>query len=171
MALLVAVLLLGYAHADEVIMKNGDRLQGKIVSMESGKLVFETAYAGKVTIAWDQVARLTSEDILEISLPDEETLKETLITIITTPISDWDSQNVPTGSPSLVSITWKIRVEKEPQTTPSSTSIITVSCPRSGISLATAGPNGTSSRIWIYCGPWPVAWVTRSGSPRRRISA
>ena len=75
MAFLVAVLLLGYAHADEVILKNGDRLQGKIVSMESGKLVFETAYAGKITIAWDQVARLTSEDILEISLPDKETLK------------------------------------------------------------------------------------------------
>ena len=81
MALLVAVFLLGYAHADEVIMKNGDRLQGKIVSMESGKLVFETAYAGKVTIAWDQVARLTSEDILEISLPDkEETFKGKAIT-------------------------------------------------------------------------------------------
>ena len=75
MALLVAILLLGYAHADEVIMKNGDRLQGKIVSMESGKLVFETAYAGKITIAWDQVDRLTSEDILEISLPDKETFK------------------------------------------------------------------------------------------------
>jgi len=74
-ALLLAVLLMGYAHAGEVIMKNGDRLQGKIVSMESGKLVFETAYAGKITIAWDQVARLTSEDVLVISLPDEETFK------------------------------------------------------------------------------------------------
>jgi hypothetical protein len=72
MALLVAVLLLGYAHADEVIMNNGDRLQGKIISMDSGELVLETTYAGKVTIAWDQVVRLTSEDILEISLPDKE---------------------------------------------------------------------------------------------------
>ena len=75
MALLVAILLLSYAHADEVIMKNGDRLQGKIVSMDSGELVLETTYAGKVTIAWDQVARLTSEDILEISLPDEKAFK------------------------------------------------------------------------------------------------
>lgn len=75
MALLLAVLLLGYANADEVIMKNGDRLQGKIVFMESGKLVFETAYAGKITIAWDQVARLTSDDILVIALPDKEPFK------------------------------------------------------------------------------------------------
>lgn len=75
MAFLVAVLLLGYAHADEVIMKNGDRLQGKIVSMESGKLVFETAYAGKITLAWDQVARLTSDDILVIALPGKEPFK------------------------------------------------------------------------------------------------
>ena len=75
MTLFLAVLLLGYAHADEVIMKNGDRLQGKIVSMESGKLVFETAYAGKITLAWDQVARLTSDDILVIALPDKEPFK------------------------------------------------------------------------------------------------
>jgi putative salt-induced outer membrane protein YdiY len=62
-------------NADEIIMKNGDRLQGKILSMGSGKLVFETSYAGKVTIAWDQVERLTSDETLEVSLPDKEILK------------------------------------------------------------------------------------------------
>ncbi|HIJ41010.1 MAG TPA: DUF481 domain-containing protein [Deltaproteobacteria bacterium] len=62
------------ARADEIIMKNGDRLQGKIISMGSGKLVFETPYAGKITIAWDQVERLTSDETLEVSLPDKETL-------------------------------------------------------------------------------------------------
>ncbi len=57
--------------ADEIIMKNGDRLQGKVVSMESGTLVFETAYAGKISIAWDQVERLTSDVTLEVTLPDK----------------------------------------------------------------------------------------------------
>ena len=56
-------------------MKNGDRLQGKIISMGSGKLVFETPYAGKITIAWDQVEQLTSDKTLEVTLPEKETLK------------------------------------------------------------------------------------------------
>jgi len=63
------------AKAGEVIMKNGDRLQGKILSMDSGKLVLETTYAGKITIAWDQVEQLTSDETLEISLPDKEMIK------------------------------------------------------------------------------------------------
>ena len=62
-------------EAGEVIMKNGDRLQGKIISMDSGKLVLETTYAGKITISWDKVAQLTSDETLEVSLPDKETLK------------------------------------------------------------------------------------------------
>jgi len=80
LALILMILLMGYAHADEVIMKNGDRLQGEIVSMEGGKLIFKTPYADKNVIPWDQVERLTSEKILEISLPDEETLTGKAIT-------------------------------------------------------------------------------------------
>ena len=74
------ILLMSDVHADEVIMKNGDRLYGEVVSMEAGKLIFKTPYASKNVIPWDQVERLTSEKILEISLPDEETLKGKVIT-------------------------------------------------------------------------------------------
>ena len=73
--LILMILLTGYAHADEVIMKNGDRLQGEIISMEEGKLIFKTPYASKTVIPWDQVEHLTSEKILEISLPDKEVVK------------------------------------------------------------------------------------------------
>ena len=38
------------AYADELMMKNGDRLQGTVVSMSLGKLVFKTSYAGDITI-------------------------------------------------------------------------------------------------------------------------
>ena len=74
-SLILMVLLMSYAHADEVIMKNGDRLKGEVVSMEAGKLIFKTPYANRNVIPWDQVKRLTSEKTLEISLPDKETLK------------------------------------------------------------------------------------------------
>ncbi len=62
------------AGADELIMKNGDRLQGTVVSMSLGKLIFKTSYAGEITIKWDEVATLTTEKPFEAYLRDEETL-------------------------------------------------------------------------------------------------
>ena len=80
-AFILMILSVSDAHADEVIMKNGDRLQGEVVSMEEGKLIFKTPYASKNVIPWDQVKRLTSEKTLEISLPGEEALKGKVITV------------------------------------------------------------------------------------------
>jgi len=62
------------AYADELMMKNGDRLQGTVVSMSLGKLVFKTSYAGDITIRWEDVERLTTDQPLEAYLQDEETL-------------------------------------------------------------------------------------------------
>jgi hypothetical protein len=75
------VQLVSYAHADEVIMKNGDRLLGEVVSLEADKLIFKTPYADKNVIPWDQVERLSSEKNFVISLPDEKTLKGKAITV------------------------------------------------------------------------------------------
>jgi len=62
------------AYADELMMKNGDRLQGTVVSMSLGKLIFKTSYAGDITIKWEEVERLTTDQPLEAYLRDEETL-------------------------------------------------------------------------------------------------
>jgi len=74
LAVLLMILFINAANADELLMKNGDRLQGTVVSMSLGKLVFKTAYAGEITIKWDQVAKLTTEKPLEAYLRNEETL-------------------------------------------------------------------------------------------------
>ena len=82
-AWLVAVLLaftVNPAAADELFMKNGDRLQGKVIAMSFGKLIFETSYAGKITIDWDQVDRLTTEGTVEVYLRDEKTIKGKVVT-------------------------------------------------------------------------------------------
>ncbi len=68
------VFFISVANADELLMKNGDRLQGSVVSMSLGKLVFKTSYAGAITIKWDEIARLTTEKPLEAYLRDENTL-------------------------------------------------------------------------------------------------
>ena len=75
--LLGVVLLLLTANpcrADEVVMKNGDRIQGKVVSMTQGKLVFKTTYAGTITIKWNQVEKLSTEEPLEVTLTDDKKL-------------------------------------------------------------------------------------------------
>lgn len=71
---LVLFMFVNTAGADELMMKNGDRLQGTVVSMSSGKLVFKTSYAGDITIKWEEVARLTTDQPVEAYLRDEESL-------------------------------------------------------------------------------------------------
>ena len=71
---LLTVLFVSAANADELLMKNGDRLQGSVVSMSLGKLVFKTSYAGEISIKWDEIASLTTKEPLEAYLRNEKTL-------------------------------------------------------------------------------------------------
>lgn len=57
-------------RADVVTMKNGDRISGKVKDMIGGKLTIETAYAGKLVIAWDQVAGLVTDQPIKVKLAD-----------------------------------------------------------------------------------------------------
>ncbi|WP_166364373.1 DUF481 domain-containing protein [Pseudomonas akapageensis] len=49
------------ALADTVWMKNGDRLSGKIVLFDGGKLLLQTEYGGAIPIDWKQVKTLESD--------------------------------------------------------------------------------------------------------------
>lgn len=74
LAHLCILLLSGAAHADELIMKNGDRLQGTVVLMEFGKMEFKTSYAGTITIKWEEIASLTTEEAFDAYLRDDKEL-------------------------------------------------------------------------------------------------
>lgn len=63
-ALLLAATTL---HADTVVLKNGDHLTGTVVKLEGGKLVFKTAYADSIAIAWDEVTSLTMSQALVLT--------------------------------------------------------------------------------------------------------
>lgn len=70
--LLAALLLLASPGvADEVILENGDRLTGTTLGLTDGHLRFETAYAGKLSIDWASVARLTTREPLAVVLDDD----------------------------------------------------------------------------------------------------
>jgi putative salt-induced outer membrane protein YdiY len=65
----------GHVHADEVFLKNGDKLTGTVVSKAKDKLVFETKYAGKIKINWADISRLTTVDPVRIQLGENKMLE------------------------------------------------------------------------------------------------
>ncbi len=60
--------------ADEVKLKNGDRLTGTIVKADGKTLTIKTDYAGVITISADAVAQITSDQQLYIATNDGKTV-------------------------------------------------------------------------------------------------
>jgi putative salt-induced outer membrane protein YdiY len=58
-------------RADEVRLKNGDRISGTIVTMEDKVLTIRTSYAGELSIQWEAVAGITTETPIEVGLSDD----------------------------------------------------------------------------------------------------
>jgi putative salt-induced outer membrane protein YdiY len=73
----LAVSLFGFlccqALADQVSLKNGDRLSGTIVKSDGKTLVLHTDYAGDVTLKWDAVQGIESGEALHVELQDGKT--------------------------------------------------------------------------------------------------
>jgi len=63
------------ASADIIYLKNEDRISGKVIRMEQGKLVVKTDYAGEVTISWDKVERLIADENIKVMLDDGTALE------------------------------------------------------------------------------------------------
>ncbi len=61
------------ALADQVSLKNGDRLTGTIVQSDGKNLVLHTEYAGDLTLKWDAVKGIESSEALRVELPNGRT--------------------------------------------------------------------------------------------------
>jgi len=66
---LFAVLALA-ANADQVTLKNGDRISGNIVSGDGKTLLIKTEFEGDVTIQWDSIVGIQSTQDLHLTLKD-----------------------------------------------------------------------------------------------------
>jgi len=74
---LVALVLLGLApavFADQITLKNGDRLSGKIVKSDGKTLVLHSEFAGDVTIDFKAITQISAEEQLRVSTSDKKTL-------------------------------------------------------------------------------------------------
>lgn len=58
------------ATADQVTLKNGDRLTGTIVSADGKTLVLKSEFAGDVNINWDAITAIESSQNLNLTLTD-----------------------------------------------------------------------------------------------------
>ncbi len=74
-AVAIAGLLLygAQASADTLILKNGDRLSGKVDSIAGGAVLLITEYAGAVPVNLDAVAELETEQAFNINVNGQKT--------------------------------------------------------------------------------------------------
>ncbi len=57
-----------YAQADTVWLKNGDKITGDILVLDSGKLLLKTDYAGTITLMMTKISTLETEQPLLVKL-------------------------------------------------------------------------------------------------------
>lgn len=80
------------AAADQVTLKNGDRISGTIQSADGKTLLLKTDYAGDLTIKWDVVVGIESTEDLTVTLKNGKKL--------TGKVSTTDGNFVVAGAPS-----------------------------------------------------------------------
>ncbi len=65
-----AVFYSGLLWADQLILQNGDRVTGKIVKKDGDKVMLQSDLMGDLTIPWQAVSSVTSEEPLTVVLAD-----------------------------------------------------------------------------------------------------
>ena len=79
MAILLSLIAWQEVLADQVVLRNGDKLTGKIVKADGKSLILKTEFAGEVTVVWDAVTQMTSDEPLYLSLSDGRIVSGTII--------------------------------------------------------------------------------------------
>src|SRR5215831_17018398 len=70
-----------WALADQVTLKNADRLTGTIVQSDGTTLVLHTDYAGDISLKWDAVQAINSNEMLHLQLQNGKTLAGPVTTV------------------------------------------------------------------------------------------
>lgn len=68
-------LMAGNGMADEINLKNGDRITGEVIRMQENQLVTKTAYAGEIGIKWEEVIHVKTDQPIKVVLKDGTSLE------------------------------------------------------------------------------------------------
>jgi hypothetical protein len=74
----LACLYLSPVWADQVVLKNGDRVTGSVVKKDGKNLTIKTDLFGVVTTSWDQVESIRTDKPVNVVLQDGRTAQGTL---------------------------------------------------------------------------------------------
>lgn len=66
--------------ADQIVMKDGDRVTGSIVKKDGANVTVQSKNFGLITLKWDDIATITTDQALNIVLPEDKTVKGNLQT-------------------------------------------------------------------------------------------
>ena len=78
LTLAATFLLSPCVFADQITLKNGDRLTGDIVRSDDKTLVIQSEFAGEVTLQWAAVDAIVAAQTLHVGLKDGQTVVGTL---------------------------------------------------------------------------------------------
>jgi hypothetical protein len=68
------------AWGDQIVLKDGDRITGEIVKKDGPTVTMKSKNFGTVTIKWDDIETIRSDQPLNVVLPNDETVKATVRT-------------------------------------------------------------------------------------------
>jgi len=66
LVILMSVVLSSNVLADQVVLKNGDRLTGQVIKFDGKNLTIKSEFAGEVNIPWSAVQEITSDKPLQV---------------------------------------------------------------------------------------------------------
>jgi hypothetical protein len=79
-SLLLAGLFSSSLRADQIVLKNGDRMTGAVVKKDGNNLTVKTDQFGAVTVAWDQISSIRTDKPVNVVLADGRKVKATMAT-------------------------------------------------------------------------------------------
>jgi hypothetical protein len=67
-------------HADQLVLKNGDRVTGSIVKKDDKTITIKSDFFGVISAPWDQVESVTADKPVTVVLKDRDAVKGTVAT-------------------------------------------------------------------------------------------
>ena len=92
--IIAAVLLTRFAFADQIVLKNGDKLTGTITKSDTKDLIIKTEFSGEVTVQWPAIQGINSSQALHMGLKNGKTVSG----VIKTAGGNIEVETVGTGS-------------------------------------------------------------------------
>ncbi len=77
--LVVFLVWSSYGRSDELVFRNGDQLTGKVVTLEGGRLDFDSEVAGKITVKIADLRTFATDAVVRLRLADGTVVEDRVL--------------------------------------------------------------------------------------------